>query len=86
MVTIPSGFSVRVQQMASWAWSVMGSQDQYGQQRGYGSEGLVEAENGEEALHRLLAEIPGPWDELDAGEEFTLTMKPAARSGEHGAE
>lgn len=62
--------------MASWAWSVMGSQDRYGQQSGYGSEGMVEAENGEEALHRLLAETPGPWDELDASQEFTLTIKP----------
>lgn len=64
--------------MGKWEWLVDGVADRYGQRKGFSADGDIEAENGEEALHRLLKEIPGPWDELDSSEEFTITIRPLA--------
>lgn len=63
--------------MASWKWSVGGIAENYGgTPKGFGAEGFIEADNGEHALNLLLQEMPGPWDELDSYEEFTVTIKP----------
>lgn len=64
--------------MPNWAWSASGTDDNYGNPRGRTLSGTVVAECGEHALHVLLAEIPGPWDELDTDEEFSVTIKPAS--------
>jgi hypothetical protein len=64
--------------MASWRWLVDGAEDRYGQRKGFSAEGVVDAECGEEALHQLLGQVPGPWDELDTGEKFTITLEPVA--------
>jgi hypothetical protein len=62
--------------MARWQWTVNGVEDRYGQSKGFTATDQIEAECGEEALHQLLAQIPGPWDELDSDEEFTVTIRP----------
>lgn len=63
--------------MGSWHWSVSGIADTDGTLvRPLNASGTVDAERGEEALHKLLGEIPGPWDELDSDQEFTVTLSP----------
>lgn len=63
--------------MTTWFWTVHGTADTHASSpRPLICNGAVQADNGEEALHRLLAEMPGPWDELLTDEEFTITIRP----------
>jgi hypothetical protein len=66
--------------MTRWCWSVMGTADAHGSPRGFSASGVIEAEGGEEALLILLGEIPGPWDELDSDQGFSVLITPDGTS------